>query len=301
MSVIRPTTLIRAPRLAERLGVDLLIASETFQTTGSFKLRATYNLARKVKEDHLITASSGNYGQALAYAARLFGKKCQVVMPETSSRAKMEAVREFGGIVVPVDTSKKSRADRVAELMAEYPGAYFASAYDDDLVIEGNSSLAYELIERADPFDVLIAPVGGGGLSSGLVLGYRTAGVPMRIVGAEPLLGNDGARSMRDGKLVVNESEPQTIADGARTVSLGKRNWEILRGGLEGIVEVPEEAIREGVRMLYSYANLKAEPTGALSTGALLAERKRFEGQRVCCVVSGGNVDASLYANLISP
>jgi threonine dehydratase len=298
--VIRPTTVIEAPRLSARLGVQLTLASETFQFTGSFKFRAAYNLASKVGQRKIITASSGNFGQAMAYACRLLGKSCTVVMPATSARVKVDAVREFGGTVDLIDVREISRAARVAELAEADQDAYVASAYDDPLVIEGNASLGAELAAVPDRFDEVIAPVGGGGLTSGLITGLREGGSTVRVVGAEPLIANDAARSLRAGHIVTNEAEPQTIADGARTVSVGQHNWAILAGGLSHIVEVPEENIREGVRLLYGLANLKAEPTGALSIGALLTDPERFRGHRVCCVISGGNVDAAVYRETLA-
>jgi threonine dehydratase len=293
--VIRPTTFVEAPRLARRLGVDLTLASETFQRTGSFKFRAAWNVASKVAQEHLITASSGNFGQALAHACALLGKSCQVVMPATSAQVKIEAVREFGGGVELVDVRAKSRAERVAELARERPDAYVASAYDDPLVIEGNATLGAELAPRG--FDVVIAPVGGGGLSSGIARGLRAGGSAARLVGAEPLLGNDAARSLREGRIVANEREPETIADGARTLSLGRHNFAILKEEMADIVEVPEAAIAEAVRLLFGLANLKVEPTGALAIGALLTRPVRG---RVCCVLSGGNVDPAVYSSIIS-
>src|SRR5437763_7080950 len=254
--VIRPTTIIEAPRLAQRLGVELTIASETFQFTGSFKFRAAYNLASKVREPQIITASSGNFGQAMAYACRLLGKSCTIVMPATSAQVKIDAVREFGGTVDLIDVREISRAARVAALAEENPDAYVASAYDDPLVIEGNASLGAEMAALPREFDYVIAPVGGGGLTSGLIKGLREVGNTARVIGAEPLMANDAARSLRAGHIVANESEAQTIADGARTVSVGKHNWAILESGLAHIVEVPEESIREGMRLLFGLANL---------------------------------------------
>jgi threo-3-hydroxy-L-aspartate ammonia-lyase len=295
----RPTTLIEARRLSKRLGLDLTLASETFQHTGSFKFRAAYNVAANVDADTILTASSGNFGQALAYACNLLGKKAIVVMPETSARVKMEAVREHGGTVEPVDVRVKSRAERVAELHQKHPEAFVASAYDHPLVISGNASLGRELAPLE--FDAVVVAVGGGGLSSGLIQGLRESGNRRtQVVGAEPLLGNDAARSLAAGQIVTNASEPLTMADGARTVSLGEHNWAILKDGLESIVEVPEENIAEAVRLLFSLANLKAEPTGALGVGTLLTDPGRFQGRRVCAVVTGGNVDPENYQRLIS-
>lgn len=298
--VVRPTTIIESNRLSKELGVELTVASETFQHTGSFKFRAAYNLASSILHKQIIAASSGNFGQALARACQLLNKSCTVVMPLTSARVKIEAVRSYGAVVDLVDISRKSRAERVTELEREAPEAYIASAYDDPLVIEGNASLGEELAAIDRDFDYIIVPIGGGGLSSGVILGLRRSGKATVVLGAEPLMANDAARSLRAGRIIANEDEPLTIADGARTVSLGQHNWEILRSGLAGIVEVSEENIRQAVRLLYDLANLKAEPTGALSLGALLTESERFLGKRVCCVVSGGNVDNDVYREILA-
>jgi len=296
----RPTTIVEAPRLAARLGVDLFIATETFQRTGSFKFRAAFNVAANVPHTHVITASSGNFGQAMAYACKLFGKRCTVVMPANSARVKVDAVLSHGARVGLVDTTKIKRSERVAQLARENPDAYVASAYDDQFVIAGNSSLGDELARLESPPDVVVTAVGGGGLTSGLVQAARRSSRPMAIVGAEPLVANDAAQSLRAGHLIAHEVEAQTIADGTRTLSLGKRNWEILQGGLETIIEVPEDAIREGVRLLFSLANLKSEPTGALGVAAVLTSPETFRDRRVCCVVTGGNVDPGVYTSILT-
>lgn len=298
LEAICPTTFIESAKLRDHLGLDLTIATETFQHTGSFKFRAAYNLALSVEQDEILTASSGNFGQALAYACKLLGKKCTVVMPETSARVKIDAVRGYGATVDLVDTNKVGRNERVGQLAAEMPDAYFASAYDDDFVIEGNSTIGNEL--AALNFDAVIVPVGGGGLSSGIVRGLRRNGSKTKVVGAEPLLGNDAALSLKAGRLIANESEPTTVADGARTISLGTKNWEILQTGLAGIIEVSEENIKRAVRLFFDLANLKVEPTGALGLGAVLENKEKFTGEKICIVVSGGNVDTSVYQAILS-
>jgi len=296
----RPTTFIECPQLASRLGLaSLTLASETFQWTGSFKFRAAMNVAASVPQDMLIAASSGNFGQALALACTMLGKRSIIVMPKTSAEVKVKAVRSFGGEVDLIDIAIIGRSARVERLAKEHPDAYIASAYDDPLVIEGNSSLGREIAQMRPKPEIVIAPVGGGGLTAGIIQGLKIHECSAEVVGAEPSMGNDGARSLRAGRLIENETEPQTIADGARTVSLGKHNWKVLQHGLSAIVEVPEAAILEGVRTLFSEANLKSEPTGALGIGALLHDPKRFAGKRVCCVISGGNVDPAVYASII--
>jgi len=295
----RPTTIVDAPRLSKKLGVDLVLASETLQYTGSFKFRAAYNVASNVKQAHIITASSGNFGQAIAYACSLFKKKCTVVMPLTAPRIKVDAVREYGAEVDLVDLKKKSRLERLGELAKKYPKAYVASPYDDPLVIEGNAGLATELFALGLELDFIIAPIGGGGLTSGLVKAVERSGKKTKVFAAEPLLSNDAAESFRAGHIVSLPDESTTIADGARVLRLGDRNWEILSHGLAGVIEVTEEQIMEGVRLLFGLANLKAEPTGALAIGAVLAQPDRFRGKRVCCIISGGNADPAFYARLI--
>jgi threonine dehydratase len=299
-SVVRPTTIIEAPRLASRLGATVTLATETFQCTGSFKFRAAYNVASQVPQKMIIAASSGNFGQAMAYACSLLGKSCTIVMPVTSAKVKVEAVREYGGNVDLVDVRVKSRAERVRELSEQHPEAYIASAYDDPLVIAGNASLGMEIAALERQLDMVVVPVGGGGLISGVITGLKQSRKKIEVVGAEPLLGNDAARSLRAGHIVANESEPQTIADGARTVSLGKHNWEVMQGNVSTIVEVPEEKIIEAALLLFEFANLKVEPTGALSLAALLTRRDLFQGRSVCCVVSGGNVDPGIYAGMLN-
>src|SRR6185295_10813217 len=298
--VVRATTIIDAPRLSRLLGASVTIASETFQHTGSFKFRAAYNVASRVNEKKIIAASSGNFGQAMAYACSLLGKTCTIVMPATSAQVKIDAVREYGGEADLIDVTRISRAGRVAELASETPDAYIASAYDDPLVINGNASLGEEIAELGRAIDIVVAPVGGGGLTSGIITGIRKSRREIKVVGAEPLMANDAARSLQAGHIVTNDSEPQTIADGARTVSVGVHNWAVLKDGLAGIVEVPEENIKQGVRLLFSLANLKVEPTGALSIGALLADPERFRDRSVCCVVSGGNVDPQVYKEILA-
>ncbi len=236
----------------------------------------------------------------MAYACSLLGKSCTIVMPTTSARVKIDAVREYGGEVDMIDVRQTSRAVRVAELAAASPDAYVASAYDDPLVIAGSASLGEEIAELSRAIELVVAPVGGGGLTSGLINGIRASGRDIPVFGAEPLTANDAARSLRAGHIVTNEAEPPTIADGARTVSVGQHNWAVLKEGLAGIVEVPEENIKEAIRLLFSLANLKVEPTGALSIGALLTEPDRFRDHSVCCVVSGGNVDAQVYREILS-
>ena len=149
-------------------------------------------------------------------------------------------------------------------------------------------------------FDIIITPIGGGGLASGIIKGLCDKGSKTQVYAAEPLLANDASRSLKAGKIIANEQEPQTIADGARTLSVGVHNWKILQTGLAGIIEVSDEKICEALRLLFNLVNLKVEPTGALSLGAILESKELFQDKKVCLVVSGGNVDAEIYRQILA-
>jgi threonine dehydratase len=299
---IKPTTFHSTRLLNQALGADITLASETLQITGSFKFRAAYNLLRELDAQSVITMSSGNFGQAVAYASMLLGKSCTVVMPANSSKSKQENIRSYGGEVVLIDTSTRSRKSYMANILAQHPDAFYASPYDHYRVVAGNSTLGQEIFQRFGPdgIDYVLCPVGGGGLISGIIVARDLLAPHVEVIGAEPLLGNDAAQSLRSGDLVTLPSEPDTIADGTRTPSLGDLNWEIVRKGLRRIIEVPEDKIAEGLRTLYAKANLKAEPTAALTLGAVLTQPEQFAGKRVCCIVSGGNVDIDVYVKILT-
>jgi threonine dehydratase len=220
-----------------------------------------------------------------------------VIMPHNSAKVKVDAVLTYGAEADLIDVNVISRTGRLEQLSRERPDAYLASAFDDQLVIDGNSTLGDEIAPR--DFDVVILPIGGGGLISGTIQSFKRNNKTTEIVGAEPLLANDAARSLRAGELIANETEPQTIADGTRTLSLGNITWPIIKSGVKEIVEVPEDKIVEALRLYFGLANLKCEPTGALSLAAVLQNREKFVDKKICLVVSGGNVDPMVYANLI--
>lgn len=300
---VRPSTFHSTFLLNQALDTDVTLASETLQITGSFKFRAAYNLLAEIPQDEVITTSSGNFGQAVAYACMLLKKRCTVIMPLTSSKTKQAAIRAYGGQVELIDVAITSRMQAIQERLAEHPDAFYAPPYDHYRVVAGNSTLGKEIFENLhsgdNRLDYVVCPIGGGGLISGIITARDLLAPDVEIIGAEPLLGNDAARSLREGRLVSLDAEPQTLADGTRTLCVGNLNWEIIRDGIRRIIEVPEDKIAEGVRTLYAAANLKSEPTGALSTGAALTQPDLFKGKRICCVVSGGNVDVGTYVRVL--
>lgn len=293
------TTIITSRRLDEDLKTKVVLASETFQHTGSFKFRAAFGAARHSSAGHLLAASSGNFGQALACAAAMLGKKCSIVMPEAAAATKKEAVMHYGANLHLVDTLRETRKAAVERLATQIEDLEVLSAYDDERVIMGNSTLGEE-IAKIDDIDCVIVPVGGGGLISGIIEGLGRQGRELPVWGAEPKLANDGARSLRAGELLANQFEPATIADGARTLSLGVKNFAVIKEKAAGILEAEEESIALALVKLFHLANLKVEPTGALALAALLDHGDKLAGKRPLLVLSGGNVDPANYSRLIS-
>ena len=264
------------------------------------------NTVLNSKAEHLVTISSGNFGQALAAACESEGRKCTVLMPATSARVKVEAVKSFGARAELVDVTAKTRNQWLEEFIASRQAAgeneiEVVSPFDDDRVIEGNSSLVDDLVPYSDRFDTVLIPVGGGGLASGVVQGLQRNSLSCTVYGVEPSIADDAARSLKEGRLVANETEPLTIADGVRTLSLGERNWKILKDGLNGVLTVEEKEIEEAVRLYYELANLKVEPSGALSLAALKKYRatELLADRKPLVIVSGGNVDAAVYTELL--
>ncbi len=198
---VRPTTFHSTLLLNQAFRAEVTLASETLQITGSFKFRAAYNLLREEESDQIITTSSGNFGQAVAYACMLLGKRCTVLMPANSSRSKQANVRAYGGEVKLIDTSVKSRQLYTTEMLADYPDAFYAPPYDHYRVVAGNSTLGRELFEHFGPsgVDYVLCPIGGGGLISGIITARDILAPDVEVVGVEPLLGNDAAQSLPRG------------------------------------------------------------------------------------------------------
>lgn len=296
---VHPTEFIPAPFISKTIGTEVVLISEVNQRTNSFKFRAAWNVIQNIDASHFIAASSGNFGQALAAACQLQKRDCTIVMPTTSARVKIDAVIGYGATVVMVDTTKQSRANKVAEIHSKFPSAHIASAYDCEWVIKGNASLGREIARSKYAFDRVVCPVGGGGLSSGIITGLCELGSQIPVCGAEPQMANDAARSLRQNTLICHDIEPQTLADGARTLSLGQRNFEVLKNGMSEIVEVSEDNIIRGLQLL-AKEGLRVEPTAALSIGALLTSPRQFSNLKIGCVLSGANVDSDLYSRLMA-
>jgi threonine dehydratase len=274
-------------------GSAVFLKCENFQRTGSFKFRGATNavaaLAPSQRARGVIADSSGNHAQALALAACLHQIPATLVMPENANPAKVEATRGYGASIVFCPPTHEGRREAVERLVRE-TGAVYVSPHDDPLVIAGQATAACELIDEIQDLDVILAPVGGGGLLSGTLLAARHMARKVSVIGCEPAGADDAARSLRSGERVT-EFVPRTIADGLRT-PLGEIAFDILRReALDDLVLVEEDDILTAMRFVWERTKLVIEPSAAVAVAPLLFGKLNAAGKRVGVIVSGGNVD----------
>jgi threonine dehydratase len=234
------------------------------------------------------THSSGNHGMALARAAACRGIECTVVMPETAPRAKVDAVRGYGGQVVFCAPRNTARQQTLDEIVAA-SGANVVPPYDDVRVIAGQGTCAKELLEDIEDLDIVIAPIGGGGLVSGTALSCRALSPRTKVLAGEPANADDAHRSVKAGERLV-EDAPDTIADGLKA-SLGELNWRIVTRDVDDILLASEEAIVKAMRLIWQRMKIIVEPSCAVPLATILHHPERFAAQRVGVILTGGNVD----------
>lgn len=286
------TPVLRSTYLDERCGAELFFKCENFQKVGAFKFRGACNavlcLGAEELERGVVTHSSGNHAQALALAARIRGTRATIVMPENAARIKVEAVRDYGAQVVFCPASHAAR-EQATERLVRRTGASLIHPFDDARVIAGQGTAALELLEEVPGLDLLIAPVGGGGLLGGTVLAAASRAERPRVVGAEPSGADDARRSLESGTLQAS-IDPQTIADGLRT-SLGKLTFALIRDGVDAIVTADDAATVEAMRTVWMRMKIVIEPSAAVPVAVLLGGELELTGRRVGVILSGGNVD----------
>jgi threonine dehydratase len=290
------------PSRAEHQG-RLLLKPENLQATGSFKIRGAYNAVGALSPDQrrtgVVAYSSGNHGQAVAYAARAFGVPCVVVMNDDAPAVKVAAVRTLGADIVPVPLAE--RVARAEELVRD-KGYALVPPFAHADVVAGQGTVGLEIMEDAPATDVVLVPVGGGGLASGVATAVKAIRPSTAVIGVEPELAADAAESLRTGVLTAWPAAmtSRTIADGLRPTGLSELTFAHLRERLDGIVTVTEEHIRSTVGVLARSARLVAEPSGAVALAAYLYRRDQLPDGHTVAVVSGGNVDPRLLAGIVS-
>jgi threonine dehydratase len=285
------------PTLTSRtLGEHVVLKPECLQRAGAFKFRGAYNkIASLPAKTPVLAYSSGNHAQAVALAAQLLGSQATILMPTDAPQSKLDATRGYGAEVVSYDRYGDDR-DALGEELARKRGLELVRPYDDPLVMAGAGTAALELLEDAGIVDTLVTPVGGGGLIAGSATIARSLGVG-RVVGVEPAAGDDWRQSLARGER-VRIDVPRTIADGLQTNEPGRLTWEVASRLVDEVVTVTDEQIVEAMRFAFERLKLVIEPSGAVGIAAV--REGLVSGGRIGVIVSGGNVGAARFAELIA-
>ena len=292
-SVVHRTPVHTSRTVNARVDADVHFKCENFQRTGAFKIRGGYNavsqLSPEAQARGVVTYSSGNHAQAVALAGRLLGVDATIVMPETAPQVKLDATRGYGAEVVTYDPEETVR-EELGRRLAEERGLTLVPPYDHPDVVAGQGTVGDELFRQVDDLDTLLVCCGGGGLLSGCALAARHHAPDCTVIGVEPAAGDDATRSFHSGALQT-VTNPDTVADGARTPYLGDVTFPLVLEHADDMVTVSDEALVRAMHLLWERMKMVVEPTGALGAAALLSGAVPGRGRRVGVVVSGGNVD----------
>jgi threonine dehydratase len=298
---INRTPVMTSRTLDETLGARVFFKCENFQRVGAFKIRGALNavstLSEEEKKRGVVTHSSGNHAQAVALAARLSSVRATIIMPGGAAGVKVEATRGYGAEVVFCENTLESRVKTADDLISRF-GYTLVHPYDNDAVIAGAGTAAVELWEETGGVDILVCPVGGGGLVSGSAVAVKAMDGRTSVFAVEPQRADDAYRSLAAGRIVGNAS-PDTIADGLRT-TLCERTFAMIRQYVDGIVTVSEREIVGAMRFLWERMKLVVEPTGAVSLAGVMSGTIPIAGARVGVIVSGGNVDLADYFSMLT-
>jgi threonine dehydratase len=282
----------------------LFLKLENLQPIGAFKLRGAYNKVASLSNDErrrgVISYSSGNHAQGVAYAARALGVKAIIVMPSTAPKNKLAATAALGAEIVTVGPGSEERRLRAEQLAGEH-GYVIVPPYNDEKIIAGQGTAGLEILEDLPHVETVLVPVGGGGLISGISAAIKLSNPKVKVIGVEPELASDARASLRAGRVIsfAAEQVSQTLADGLRTQSIGAINFEHIRAYVDDIVGVTEDEIREAMRRLSANPKTLAEPSGAVAPAAFLFHASELPATNInVAVISGGNIDPALLADL---
>jgi threo-3-hydroxy-L-aspartate ammonia-lyase len=296
-------TPVMTSRTADRMtGARLFFKCENFQRTGSFKFRGAFNAIAALPEENrqrgVVTFSSGNHAQAIAFAGRLQRVAATIVMPKDAPEIKIRATTEYGGNIVFYDRYTEDR-EAIARRLASEVGLSLIPPYDHPQVAAGQGTATSELLEEIGPLDRLFVPLGGGGLLAGAALSAHELSAGCKVVGVEPEAGNDGQQSLRAGH-VISIPAPRSLADGALTTHLGAATFPVIKSLVTDIVTVKDPMLVETMRFFAERMKIVAEPTACLAAAAVFSNRFHQPGERVGVLISGGNVDIPRFCQMIA-
>jgi threonine dehydratase len=300
--VAHRTPVLSSRELDRRAVATVLLKAENLQRAGAFKFRGAYNRISRLDAEErargVVTVSSGNHAQAVALAASLCETSAVVLMPDDAPETKREATAGYGAQVVGFDRYQEDREALLRDLARE-SGRVVVHAYDDPFVMAGQGTAALELLEDGGSLDVLVCPVGGGGLIAGCATAARGIAPATSVVGVEPAAGDDVQRSLAAGRRVTIPT-PRTIADGQRVTAPGELTFEVIRARVDEVVTVSDADIVAAMVFLFERLKVVVEPSGACALAALLAGRLPVAGRRVGVVLSGGNVGHDRFCRLVA-
>ncbi|WP_178990022.1 pyridoxal-phosphate dependent enzyme [Winogradskyella schleiferi] len=291
---IHKTPVLTSQLLNKEAGCHLFFKCENFQKMGAFKMRGAINailsLSEEEKRKGVVTHSSGNFAQAVALAAQNLGIKAYIVMPENAPQVKKNAVKNYGGEIIECESTLKAREDTANRIKAEKDASFLHPSNQDE-VIYGNSTATIELLEDYPDLDIILTPVGGGGLIAGTALAACYFSKNCKVIGAEPMQADDAYRSLISGQIETNEFT-DTIADGLRT-NLGNRNFPIIKKHVEKIIRVEEDEIIKAMQLIWERMKIIVEPSSAVPFAAVLKIKEEFKNKTVGIILSGGNVEVT--------
>ena len=295
------TPVVTSRTLDERLGAQVFFKCENFQRMGAFKFRGAYNNIAQLTSAQLaagvLTYSSGNHAQATALSARLLGAPAVILMPHDSAQSKVDATKGYGAEVIVYNRFETDR-EQLAQDVAAARGLTIVPPYDDPHIIAGQGTATLELLEDQPDLDYIVTSLGGGGLLSGAALAGHSVAPDAKVIGVEPTSGDDGLRSLREGK-IIRISPPRGLPEGALATHVGALNFEMMRRYVHDIVTVSDDDIIAAMQFFASRMKIVVEPTGSMPLAALLRGKLPVQGKRVGVVVSGGNVDLDRLSNLL--
>ena len=296
------TPLLTSATADQISGGQLHFKAENLQRMGAFKFRGGFNalamLSDAERQPGVIAYSSGNHAQAVALAARIQGAPATIVMPDDAPRVKLDATRGYGAEIVTYGRGGEEGREEIARRLSEERGLTVIPPYDHAAVISGQGTAALEALQDLGDVDVVIAPLGGGGLLSGTAVVAQALCPGAEVYGVEPEAGNDGQQSLREGRIIRIE-DPQTIADGARTSFLGDLTFPILRQTVTDVVTMTDAELVTQMEFFASRMKTIVEPTGCLAAAAAMTGRIDVRGKRALIIISGGNVDLNRFAELV--
>lgn len=299
-NITKVTPIFTSEQLDIVCGNKMFLKAEYLQKTGSFKIRgATNKVKQAVREGarFITAASSGNHGQAVAYIANQLGVPARIVVPEDASFCKIDAIKAYNGEIEKCGTTSAERIPRAIELAKEKDGL-FIPPYDDPFIMAGQGTVGLEVLEQVADVDVVVVPVGGGGLISGVLTAVKESNPAVRVVGVEPESANDTYLSLQENR-VVSIPPTATIADGLRTSQPGDLTFPVLQKYLDDLVLVSENEIRAALRFVFERMKQVVEPSSAVTVAAAITGKLEVSGKKVVCVMSGGNVDIERLPNLL--